>query len=363
MNKNILTSGFARMAIGASLVLLLLPISHAQALASTSSPAMAPTTMNAASSVSTRAPGYCISLMDKDLRFGQVSNKDMKARITVLQLFLERENLFGSNTLGTFGPVTLAAVKKFQAEHGLPATGFVGPMTRAKIIEIAGCDKIPPTPQAVTVTSPNGSDKWDLLSNQYIQWKTDAAHANAKFDINLIQTLTGNCFVTVTPCPVNPAMPMPYVLDKNISGNQYYWIAGTDIANGKIPRGEYKIQVCTTDPVPSCDLSDQSFKLVDPAYEANKEPVITEIVGPTTLKYGDTGVWTVKAYDPEGGPLSYYGGWAGRILNSNPESNFASNSTGVFEVKFPLAATYTVEFVVVDSMSKIARKTIQVMSN
>jgi hypothetical protein len=34
---------------------------------------------------------------------------------------------------GVFGPLTEAAVKLYQAAHGVPATGFVGPLTRAAL--------------------------------------------------------------------------------------------------------------------------------------------------------------------------------------------------------------------------------------
>src|SRR3989344_5472068 len=34
---------------------------------------------------------------------------------------------------GTFGTLTEAAVKRFQAKYGIPATGFVGPLTRSKL--------------------------------------------------------------------------------------------------------------------------------------------------------------------------------------------------------------------------------------
>ncbi|OJH34933.1 hypothetical protein BON30_40835 [Cystobacter ferrugineus] len=32
---------------------------------------------------------------------------------------------------GIFGPKTQEALEKFQARHGVPATGFYGPLTRA----------------------------------------------------------------------------------------------------------------------------------------------------------------------------------------------------------------------------------------
>jgi peptidoglycan hydrolase-like protein with peptidoglycan-binding domain len=34
---------------------------------------------------------------------------------------------------GYFGPITLEAVRAFQAANGIPTTGFVGPLTRAEL--------------------------------------------------------------------------------------------------------------------------------------------------------------------------------------------------------------------------------------
>lgn len=55
--------------------------------------------------------------------------------VTVLQNFLNRAGLLSATPNGHFGPATAAAVRAFQYQNGISATGTVGPMTRNAINE------------------------------------------------------------------------------------------------------------------------------------------------------------------------------------------------------------------------------------
>jgi hypothetical protein len=58
--------------------------------------------------------------------------------VTNLQNILIHEGLLKIDTpTGYFGPLTEAAVKLYQAAHGIPTTGFVGPLTRAQLNTVA----------------------------------------------------------------------------------------------------------------------------------------------------------------------------------------------------------------------------------
>lgn len=62
--------------------------------------------------------------------------------VTVLQDFLRRIGLLSAVPNGHYGPATTAAVRAFQYQNGIPATGTVGPMTRNAINERI-CDPNP----------------------------------------------------------------------------------------------------------------------------------------------------------------------------------------------------------------------------
>jgi peptidoglycan hydrolase-like protein with peptidoglycan-binding domain len=62
-----------------------------------------------------------------NLRYG-----DTGVDVTALQgILIADGDLHISAPTGWFGPLTFAAVKEYQAANGVPATGFVGPLTRA----------------------------------------------------------------------------------------------------------------------------------------------------------------------------------------------------------------------------------------
>jgi peptidoglycan hydrolase-like protein with peptidoglycan-binding domain len=74
--------------------------------------------------------------------------------VAALQTFLVTQGYFNNAYLGTghYGSITSRAVAQFQAAHGIPATGFVGPLTRAAITQITcGTSTVPPSTNAANL--------------------------------------------------------------------------------------------------------------------------------------------------------------------------------------------------------------------
>ncbi|HEX8701549.1 MAG TPA: peptidoglycan-binding protein [Myxococcaceae bacterium] len=69
---------------------------------------------------------------------------------------------------GIFGPQTEAAVKRFQGAHGVPQTGYFGPMTRAAMNQALQGGGTPPVGTPPVGTPPaSGSAEVDRLLSQY----------------------------------------------------------------------------------------------------------------------------------------------------------------------------------------------------
>lgn len=91
------------------------------------------------------------------------------------------------------------------------------------------------------------------------------------------------------------------------------------------------------------------------AVGSNKPPVVSGISGPTVLSVGETGTWSVTAYDPESGSLSYQIDWgdvyASAQLQGAYEAYFKQTST--FAHSYSTAGTYTVRVSVRDDAGHV----------
>jgi len=73
----------------------------------------------------------CSLVFSQDLYYGLTSSE-----VKCLQQFLANlgSNIYPEKLItGYYGPLTMAAVKRYQALKGIITTGYFGPLTRAKV--------------------------------------------------------------------------------------------------------------------------------------------------------------------------------------------------------------------------------------
>lgn len=89
-----------------------------------------------------------------------------KGEVSKLQSFLNKKGFLTVSPNGHFGPMTTAAVKKFQASTGISTTGYIGPLTREKI-KILSC-----------VGSGVGKDSVNLATSSYNKIQANSTRLN-----------------------------------------------------------------------------------------------------------------------------------------------------------------------------------------
>ncbi|TAN32141.1 peptidoglycan-binding protein, partial [Patescibacteria group bacterium] len=81
----------------------------------------------------TSAPAFTY-VWNNNLQIGSPLAEDVKA----LQTALAQDGDYHGDLTGGFYNQTYAAVRAFQEKHGINATGFVGPLTRAELNTLFG---------------------------------------------------------------------------------------------------------------------------------------------------------------------------------------------------------------------------------
>src|SRR3989338_107557 len=201
------------------------------------------------------------------------------------------------------------------------------------------------TQPSITVLSPNGGEYFRTGAAMTINWKTANVPASHTFDVIRLRAYPNG---------------QEYNLVHNIAND------GQEIITipSSIPIGTYTLEIKSYfNGVLVMDASDSYFKIVS-ADSTNLPPVVDGVSGPTSLKVGETGTWTIKARDPENGALSYSVDWGDGvprvfITNDTAASPFVQQPS-TFTHSYATAGRYNVKFTVTDDKGLTAQSSISV---
>lgn len=305
--------------------------------------------------------GYC-HYFEKNLRVG-----DQGDEVKNLQSALKKEGLdIPDNEVqnGQYGEGTAAAVSGFQqkynsdilAPNGLKfGTGYTGASTRSRLNRIYSCGGtlLPvPSPALLHISgiSPDsgpvgaqvtlkgygftatdntvnfGSGAITGLSAQFPA--TDMS-ANSQSDLRV-----GYSIITfAVPDAISPAclsLNPPCAIMTKITAPDTYAVSVTN-SNGTSNAVKFTVTGNGT---------------------TTGAPTISGVSGPTTLKVGKQGIWTVKASDPNNGTLSYsvlWGDEAQYAYGMNAPTASAVQQAATFTHAYNTAGTYSPKFTVSNS--------------
>ncbi len=279
---------------------------------------------------------------------------------------------------GYYGKITDEAVKKYEAR------------TKEKILRpIPRPLPVPPVGNMpITVISPNGGERdWQTGAVRQINWTLGGGFSLGVYtvDINWVPAVIPMIYCAQeddSRCDFSKkivsGVPMTSYVGAGFSGNgggSYNWKVGTFEDGSNFATNsdfEGRIRVCLSG-TKTCDYSDSHFTISSnntipyPQPVGNQPPVIHGVSGPTLLKVGEMGEWSVKASDPENGSLKYAIDWgdrnasagaAGLPMMSGLTYDTTQNST--FTHSYSSAGTYTVTFAVSDNLGSVNKSSMSV---
>jgi len=339
----------------------------------------------------------CLNL-PQDLYEG-LSDPTMDGQVIALQTFLKAQGYFMYDITGYFGPITKAAAVQYQAAHGVPTTGYVGPLPRASIQGVT-CNEqnqpaLPGSPAApvtsvqfnstpsqnanaprITSVSPYYGPVGTTVTVTGTNFTNDN---NVRFDVGAVQhvgsivtaTTTSNTPLTesltfTVPSSVGAACAygtncvLPLYQKLLVPGNYNIQIEN---ANGlsnvfffSVMAGNVTSATTTTGTTTSsASTSSSSATSTTPATNG---PVIAGVNGPSELGIGQTGTWTVQVGDPTSpidttianGAITYSVTWGDEgqpnASTTLPSSNTFQSRTASFSHTYSQAGTYNLIFAV-----------------
>ena len=271
--------------------------------------------------------GQNIADFNKNLYFGLRQNAD----VMDIQEFLTDQGYYAGPITGNFGLLTLQAVRKFQQTQGINPTGYWGPLTRAsanqimrKIVGIIckseeSCpgDVLPSYNLKITSDSLTGDSTLPGIVGTYFVVNFKVSGGSGNYEITPQNDNLPGLSFTRTYCPSG-------LVCAQVISPDTITLYGTPVKAGVydvviVARDSYK---CTTNVCPMAtspayypnSYGKARFSvIIKDKTLASQPPVISGVSGPTQLKTGEVGIWTVNASNPQGGNLSYRVVWGDEI--------------------------------------------------
>lgn len=340
------------------------------------------------------------------------------SEVSALQQALSKEGFDVQTDVDTrtYGDFTASAVSGFQEKYvsdilspsGLKyPTGYVGKSTRAKLNSLYGCGSITPPivippiiyPTStypwrtqIQVTSPKAGDSWQLGETHTISWAElsptpecsnggpcytpqssgTSTYSNSspysQVQIYLVPQIipqteckTGT---SGTVCPmIETLIPSYYIITKSAPDTgSYSWTIPSSLV--QIYTGQVTIKIQSI-----LGTGTSGAFYLGKGTTPGQSPVISGVSGPTALKVGQQGTWTVNASDPQNGVLTYSVLWGdeipigttngmpGALIYPQPKTQQSATFTHVYNS----AGTYQPKFTVTNSAGLSAQTSLSVV--
>lgn len=275
--------------------------------------------------------------------------------VSSLQTFLNNQGYFNSIYFGTgrYGAITLRSVAQFQAAHGVPATGFVGPLTRALIQQIT-CGNPAPTPiPAQGVSLYNESPTAGVVGTTVTLTGFGFTNSN---------TVLMDGSVAASNVPISSSIAIACTTNPTCHGgiNQSIVFTIPSSLSPNCPVGSmcpmymrlvtpasYQITVLNSN-----GTSNAITFTVTSGGTNNQQLSISGLDAPASLALGTQGTWTVHVLSNGQGNLHYSVVWGDENIYTNSgimaPQNTTAQSSATFTHAYQRSGNYTPVFTVSD---------------
>lgn len=209
-------------------------------------------------------------------------------------------------------------------------------------------------PSLMEFNSPSNNNQWETGQSYDVSWSNSNLLSTSTVELGLVNL---NYISTTTVVPLDNALNVDsaIVWRSNIPNvSPYKFTVPEDLKSGT-----YRFYLKNINEYAVSDdfviISGNSI-----CTDCNA-PVITGISGPQELNIGEQGSWTVTAYNPNGGILSYSVNWTDPYFDTNYiTASSIQQQTGIFTHTYSREGTYAPMFTVTNSAGTSAQVSLSV---